>query len=254
MPASLVELSDTKSTTSEHPIVVDYGRGTPWLCRSGLWFGVQTEFIESVVLSYEHDPEDIYVGWALNGTVVSNPGFPPSYSPWIPGIPVPGAPDVLYLTPADGFYHRISLSGKAGMDKTCVYAQVLYTTYNDIAHGKPMKYGPAMTVCLSGAEILWPQEKLDAERRCLQHLWEIIHKYVLSKHVNPGDPVERWLARVHGDDAVRLKGVAEALEQMDAAANPKLVEAARAELSAVFERLRMQGRIADLGARATKAK
>jgi hypothetical protein len=244
MAHTLVELSDTKSTTSEHVVVVDYGTGKPFLCRSGIWVGWATDFIETVVLSYEHDPDELYVGWALNGTVVSNPGIPPTIYP--PGFPVPGAPDVLYMTPVDGFLHRISLTGKAGMAETCISAQVLYTTFKDHQQGKPVTYGPSMAVCLSGEEVAWPEAKLEQERACLRHWWEVLHKVVGPVRVHPGDPVEKWLARVQGEDAVRLKGLVQALDEFDAGRDQRIVAAARAELKGIFERVRMQGQIADL--------
>jgi hypothetical protein len=245
MANSLIVLSDTKSVTGEHLVVVDYGKGSPLLCRSGIWVGLETDFIESVVLSYEHGSDDLYVGWALNGAIVSNPGFPPEIFP-LPGLPVPGAANVLYMTPVDGFLHRTSLTGQAGMAETCIAAQVLYTTFKDYQQGKPVTYGPSITVCLSGKEIIWPAAKLEQEGECLRRWREILHRVAGPVRVKPGDPVEQWLARVQGEDAVRLQGLAQVLDEADAKRDPRIVEAARQELQGIFERVRMQGQIAEL--------
>jgi len=247
MAHPLVVLSDTRSITSTSTVVVDYGTGGPFLCRSGLWVGVETLFTRTVLLSYEHEPEDLYVGWALNGSIVSSPGFPPTIFP--PGAAAPGAPDVLYMTPVNDLYHRISFTSTAGMDEECVYAQVLYSTFQDIAQGKPVHYGPALSVCLAGKEIAWPADKLAEERECLEHWRKILHRVAGPKHVNPGDPVEDWLARVRGDAAVRMRGLARAIE---AGGDESLAEAARTELRSLFRRVRLDGRIAGLAAARTR--
>jgi hypothetical protein len=149
------------------------------------------------------------------------------------------------MTPVNDLYHRISLTSTAGMDEECAFAQVLYSTFQDIAQGKPVKYGPALSVCLAGKEIAWPADKLAEERECLEHWRKILHRVAGPRHVNPGDPVEDWLARVRGNDAVRMKGLAHAIE---AGGDESLAEAARSELRSLFRRVRLDGRIAGLGA------
>jgi hypothetical protein len=241
MAHPLVVISDTKATTGHHTVVEDYNTHHV-LCRFGVWVGCATDFVETVKLSYEHDPDPLYVGWALNGTVVSTPGFPPTIFP--PGNPVPGVPDVRYTTPVDGLYHRISLTGTSGMPDRCIYVQVLYTTYDDIVHGRPVSYGPAMTVCLSGQTIEWPADKLAETRDCLKHLWEILHKAVGPVHVNPGDPVETWLARATPEQALQLKGYREALERLDINRDAAIHICLLRDLRALLVQLVLAGRLA----------
>jgi hypothetical protein len=243
--AQLVVVSDTKTITDVSVVTIDYGRGLPLLCRSGIWVGLETQFTEVIVLSYEHDPEELYVGWMLNGSVVSPPGFPPTI--FSPGLPVPGAAHVIYMTPVGDLYHRISFTSTAGMDEESVYAQVLYNTFQDIQQGKPAKYGPALSVRLSGREITWPPDKLAEERACLAYWRKIFRLVDGPRHVNPGDPVEDWLARVRGYDAVRIKGLAQVIEKPGGGGDESLADAARAELRALFQRVRLDGRIAGLG-------
>jgi hypothetical protein len=250
MAYPLVVVSDTKSIANVSVVTIDYGSGLPLLCRSGIWVGLETQFTEVIVLSYEHDPEELYVGWMLNGSIVSSPGFPPTI--FAPGLPVPGAPQVTYMTPINDLYHRISFTSTAGMDDECVYAQVLYNTFQDIQQGKPVKYGPALSVCLSGREITWPADKLAEERQCLERWRRIFHLVDGPRHINPGDPVEDWLARVRGDDAVRIKALAQVIEKPGAGSDKSLVDAARAELKALFQRVRLDGRIAGLSSASAK--
>jgi hypothetical protein len=104
-----------------------------------------------------------------------------------------------------------------------------------------------MTVCLSGQDVVWPADKLAAERECLIAWWERIRRVAGPIHPRPGDPVEQWLARVRDEDAIALKGLVQALEQLDPERDPKIVQGARVALQGLFDRIRMQGRIAGLG-------
>jgi len=214
----------------------------PALCRFGVWVGCEEDFVESVVLSYEHDPDPLYVGWALNGTVVSQPGFPPTIFP--PGNPVPGTLDVVYMTPVDDLYHRISLTGTSGMTQRCVYAQVLYMTYQDYVNGIPPTYGPALTVCLSGQSITWPADKLEETRECIKHWWEIFRERVGPVPVGPGDPVEDWLARATPEQAFRLKAYADALETLHAERDAIVIRCLLLDLRAIISELVYAGRLA----------
>ncbi len=241
MAHPLVILSDSRTVTGHHTVVEDYNTHHV-LCRFGIWVGCATDFIETVKLSYEHDPDPLYVGWALNGTIVSNPGFPPTIFP--PGNPVPGAPDVLYMTPVDDLYHRISLTSTSGVPTRCIYVQVLYTTYDDIVHGRPITYGPAKTVCLSGETIEWPASKIQEWLDCLRKFWEIIHKVLVNVHVNPGDPVEQWLARATPEQALRLKGYGEALQRLDPVHDAIVWRCLIVDLEALVKQLVLAGRLA----------
>ena len=81
MAHSLVEVSRTKSVTECYLITEDYTKH-PALCRSGIWVGWKCSFAETVLLSYEHDPEELYVGWLINGTMVIDPGYSAGTPPW----------------------------------------------------------------------------------------------------------------------------------------------------------------------------
>jgi len=241
MAHPLVVLNDTKTVTGHHTVVEDFTTHFA-LCRFGIWVGCETDFIETVTLSYEHDPDPLYVGWALNGTVVSTPGFPTTIFP--PGNPVPGVSDVRYMTPVDGLYHRISLAGTSGMPQRCIHVQVLYMTYQDYVQGRPVTYGPATTLCISGQEIDWPADKLEEWRKCLAKFWQIIHEVVGPVHVNPGDPVEAWLARATPEQALRLQGYREALESLDAERDAIILKCVQQDLRALVSQLVLAGRLA----------
>jgi hypothetical protein len=74
MAYPLVELSRARAADGEHLVVENYDLN-PRFCRQGIWVGWKFEFAETVVLSFEHDPEELYVGWSINGTTVVDPGL-----------------------------------------------------------------------------------------------------------------------------------------------------------------------------------
>jgi hypothetical protein len=78
-------------------VVEDFTRH-PMFSRSGIWIGERCEFKQQVVLSYEHDPEQLYVGWAINGSTVFDPGLSAGSRP--EGDPVPGAAGLAMLWPS----------------------------------------------------------------------------------------------------------------------------------------------------------
>jgi hypothetical protein len=241
MSHPLVELSRTKNQTSSSLVFEDYDKH-PAICRHGLWVGWKINFTETVLLAFQHDPEELYVGWAINGTTVVDPGYGTGTAPW--GSPAPGESSVTYVTPVAGLFHQLSLTSTAGDDNECLWVQVLYRKPNEAS--APAHQGPAMWVCLSGSEISWPADKLDAERRCLDRL----RRYVEFAHVKPGDPVEQWLSRIRGEDALRIRAEIDTLEKLDPKAQPELAEAIKADLLRVAH-ARMPG---SLSTRGTTAK
>jgi len=73
-------------------------------CPSSIWVGERCEFKQHVVLSYEHDPEQLYVGWAINGSTVFDPGLSAGTRP--EGDPVLGAAGLAMLWPYEGYGHK----------------------------------------------------------------------------------------------------------------------------------------------------
>jgi hypothetical protein len=236
MAHPLIELSRTRNVTNCYLVTENYLKH-PALCRFGVWIGWKCEFAETVVLSYEHDPEELYVGWSINGTTVIDPGYSSGTPPW--GAPAPGAPSVTYRCPVGGLFHRLSLTSTPGADQTCLWVQVLYRHPQDA--GAPFHYGPATSVCVKGWGVTWPGKKLKETQDCLARFYELLHKYVEVAHVGPGDPVERWLEQLEGDDAMRVKALVETLEELAANAEPELAEAIKAELTAMVHWARGPG-------------
>jgi hypothetical protein len=224
MTHPLVELSDTRVITGGWLEIKNWHYG---LCREGIWFGWRSIFQETLVMSYEHDPEELYVGWAIDGTTVIDPGCTAGTPPF--GLPVPSDPSVRYRCPEAYYYHRIALISTPGEPQHCMNLQVLYRTPNG-AYGPPF-LGPSAWVCVSGYEIEWPKDKLEEWRRCIARLRELLERYVKIAHVGPGDPVEHWLEHLEGEEAVRVEAMIEALEKLDAKADERIVEAIRAELT-----------------------
>jgi hypothetical protein len=229
--AQLVELSRTRSVTSSYVVTEDYTK-KPTLCRSGVWVGLNSEFAETVVLSYEHDPEELYVGWSINGTTVIDPGYSAGTPPW--GAPAPGDPSITYRCPVDGLFHRLSLSSTPGSEQECVWVRVLYRHPNEAA--QPFHEGPSLSTCLSGAEVKWPPAKVKAEQACLAKFRELLRRYIeIAPPIGPGDPgpVERWLERVSGDDAIRVRALVEALEELSPEDDREVFEAIRADVASM---------------------
>ena len=97
----------------------------------------------------------------------------------------------------------------------------------------PFHYGPAMSACVRGWSVTWPAAKLAETRECLERFYNRLRQYVEIGHVGPGDPVERWLAGLEGDKAVRVKALVETLEQLDPKEEPELRERITAELRTI---------------------
>jgi hypothetical protein len=95
MAHPLIEVSRTQSGAVGYLAVADYNK-TPMLCRSGVWVGMKTTFSETVVLSFEHEPEDLLVNWSVNDTMVGNYGPPP---PFPYGTPIAENPSIGWVTP-----------------------------------------------------------------------------------------------------------------------------------------------------------
>jgi hypothetical protein len=235
MSHPLVELSRVRNQTSAHIITEDYNKN-PRFCRHGVWIGWQVNFTETVVLSYEHDPEELYVGWAINGTTVVDPGYGSGTPPW--GAPAPGDPSITYVTPLDGLFHKISLTSTSGSNQECVQLQVLYRTPAEAV--APFHHGPMTSVCVSGSEIEWPAKLLEEERQCFAHFFDLLRRYVKIAFVKPGDPVEQWISRLRGDDVVRIRAELETLQLLDGHAQQKLADAIKSDLVRVL-RTRMPG-------------
>jgi hypothetical protein len=249
MPHALIELSRTKTDVGGSVVIEDYGQN-PMLCRSGVWVGWKEIFTETVVMTFEHGTEDLYVGWELNGVTVIDPGYSPGTPPQ--GDLVPGAPSIVYRTPVNGFYHELSLTNTAGTDETCVHVRVLYRGPTEAT--APAHLGPATSVCLNGTDILWPADKVAAEQICLAKYRHRIDQYVIPAYVGPGDPVElglghrgpadpldHWLAGIRGEDAIRVAAEVEALEKAHPEADHRLNDAIRRDLAAKIGRARMRG-------------
>jgi len=238
MTHSLVELSDTRTVTTSYLVVEDYTKH-PRLCRYGVWVGWKSEFTETVVLSYDHDPEELYVGWSINGTTVIDPGYSAGTPAW--GAPAPGNPSVTYRCPVAGLYHRISLSSTPGDANQYLWVSVLYRHPNEA--NAPFHVGPSHSVCLSGSEIAWPAAKLAETQACLARLYDILRRYVEVAHVGPGDPVESWLGELDGDEVARVDALLTTIEQLNRETDRLLFEAIRAELTGMVQWARSPGRL-----------
>ena len=224
MADQLVQLSDTTNVTGESLVSEDYNKH-PAICRFGIWVGTLVTFTETVTLAYEHTEDPWYVGWAINGTTVIDPGYgspaPPS------GAPCPGAPSITYRCPLNGVFDRISLTSASGDPHECVSLQVLYRGPHD--QNNPARYGPFARVCLAGSEIEWPAFLLSEWEACLHGFWKVIRSYVQIAHVNPGDPVE-FLAGFPVEEALILKGEIEILERLNVESQPALAKAIEADV------------------------
>jgi hypothetical protein len=228
MEHPLAEVSRTRSSENCYLVIEDY-RKYPRLCRFGIWVGWKCDFVETVLLGYEHDPEDLYVGWSINGTTVIDPGYSSGTPPW--GAPAPGASSVTYRCPVGGLFHRLSLTSATGIAEQCLWVQVLYRYPNEA--GAPFHSGPSMYVCLSGSEIIWPISKVEEAEACMEKFYDLLRRYVEPAHIGPGGPVERWLERVSGDEAVRVRALLETIEQLDQRVDGQLFDAINAELKAI---------------------
>jgi hypothetical protein len=236
MANSLVENRRTKQVTGKYVTYEDYD-AKPRLCRHGVWVGLKTEFSETVVVSYEHGDEEVYVGWSINGITVCDPGYGPIILP--PGFPAPKESSVLYSVPTDGFFHRLSLRSSPGSDTVGLLVQVLYRLPNE--QGAPAHAGPSTIVYLSGNYVEWPAWKLEEERQCLLRWRDIADRYVRVRRVPIGEPVIDLLARAQGDVAVRLRAILETIDQVDPVADANLATAMKAEIDGLVDWLVMPG-------------
>jgi len=68
-----------------------------------------------------------------------------------------------------------------------------------------------------------------------------VHRYLQVAHVKPGDPVEEWLTRLKGEEAVRLRAGLETLTQLDPKADKDLAIAIKADLAGLLSWARLPG-------------
>jgi len=235
--ATLLELSDEKTTTSCRLIIVNYDLVFN-LCRKGIWVGRRCQQRERIVLSYEHDPEVLYVGWSINGTTVLDPGYGTFTPPW--GAPAPGMPDVTYETGVDWFAHRIALSVEPGTPSRTVQLRVLYRHPDEAS--EPAHLGPSRAVSLSGVALHWSAAKLEDERRCWNDLKNYLRRFVKVAHVGPGDPVERALEQVQDPEDMAMLASARVVAELDQNADADLIEEYSRAVSALVNRFAL-GRI-----------
>ncbi|HEX6500699.1 MAG TPA: hypothetical protein VF054_16955 [Micromonosporaceae bacterium] len=218
---TLEEISRSRAEAGSGIAFEDYG-ANPALCRHGVWIGLANYYSETVTISFEHDPDRLNVFWKLQNSEVLYPG---------PGAPtsgpVPAAPGVRYIWPAEGRQHKISFVSAPGTKQTRVYAQVLYVRED----GDEIEYGPSITVRISGEADFWPPDKLEEEQRCQQHWHDLRTRYVRWREPRPGEPIMK-LHEVRGLAAVRLAAIADAVESLDEASDRELAQALRAELTA----------------------
>jgi hypothetical protein len=246
--ATLVELSNDVATTSCELQVVDYDH-VRRLCRSGIWVGRRCEQRQRIVLSYEHDPEVLYVGWSINGTTVLDPGYGLPTDPRIPSY-APGMPDVRYETGVNGFYHRIALSVAPDTPRRTPFVSVLYRRPD--GWGSPANEGPGRMLDLRGVTENWPAAKLEEERRCWRDLRERLRHYSKVAHVGPGDPVQLALERVFDPDDMALLGAARAVAELDPQHDADLIAEYTRRVSGLITRLTL-GHVPSEGAREERA-
>jgi hypothetical protein len=226
--SQLVQLNDTKQITGWHLVTKDYTKEHD-LCRHGVWVGLLEEFSETVTFAYEHSNENLYVGWAINGTTVVDPGYGSGTPP--EGLPCPGAPSVTFHCPVDGYFHEISLTSTPGDPDESLAVQVLYVVY---PNPDTILNGPFTYVDLAGSETIWPAHLVQEANACYAAFWEKLHQYVAGPgHVAPGDPVE-WLAGLPAEVAVRLEAEVATLTQLDAQAQPRLAKAIQDDLMGIL--------------------
>lgn len=238
---SLIELRHTRFEIGRTIAVEDYSTH-PRLCRSGLWIGLASDLIETIVLSYEHDsgpdPEQLSVGWAINGFTVSEPGSPDSHPESVLGWPAPDASSVSYVTPVDGLHHRLQLRSTPGITGVCLNVQVLYRLPSeDPNSGSTPHPGPSRMTCLSGRDVAWPHDKLEAEQACWRRFRDLVERVIDVVPVGPG-PVEEWLARATDDDLRFFHAGFETLEALHPERDAELGVALRAQMAATIKRLR----------------
>jgi hypothetical protein len=241
----LVVESTTEVDTGCTVVVEDYDCH-PVLCRSGIWVGQRCDFIETVVLSYEHDPDPLYAGWAINGTTLIDPGLSPGTPPW--GYPVPGVSGVTYVCPYQGFYHKIALTGTAGMAEVCPWVQVLYRPSTALPTD-PAQLGPGRYVCIDAFRIVWPADKLAETRACILALIGRLQGLEEIAHVGPGDPVERWLEAGDPESAFRLGALVDAHEKLHSERDRGLKAAVETEIKGLVERFRQTDLLTKAGSK-----
>jgi hypothetical protein len=90
-------------------------------------------------------------------------------------------------------------------------------------------------------------DKLQEEQSCLNIYHHLLGEYVQVQHVGPGDPVERWLACIQGDEAIRLRAEIETLEKIDRENDRQLFNAIVSDLNRAVQWAKMPGSAVTLG-------
>lgn len=230
--ADLIELSDDVTTSDCSLVIADYTTDFQ-LCRSGIWLGTTCLQSQRVVLSYEHEPEPLYVGWSINGSTVLDPGYGTFTPPW--GAPCPGDPDVTYQTGVDWLYHRIAFSVVPGTATQSVNVQVLYRGSDGA--GQPASAGPSRTVQLAGVVTNWPASKLEEERECWRRLTDLLRQYIEIPKWWPPDPWERLPDLVRDPEDMLVLSAVTAVAELDAKADADLIAQYRLRAGAIVGRL-----------------
>jgi hypothetical protein len=123
------------------------------------------------------------------------------------------------------------------MDQVCPWIQVPYRP-STARPTDPAQLGPGMYACVEGFRFTWPSEQLTEECACIHGLIQRLRGLAQIAHVNPGDPVERWLQAADPKTVLRLGAIVDALEKLDAQRDEGLKSAIEAELRLTIERFR----------------
>jgi hypothetical protein len=224
----LIERGRRREKETARLVVKDYDR-EPQLCRRGLWWGIRREYEERVVLSFEHAPDDLAVGWRINDAdYFGHPGTRPA------GDPIPSAPGFRAVTPYEGRYHRLALICGPGTEGQCLWVQPVYTTIDPVSG--ELKDGPRRAVCLSGYEMQWASHLLREEAQCIARFSGLV-----DERYNFRIPIGQWAGFLDGPAGplvTRLQGAIDVLDRLDGEADRDIIAAVRTEVESIVERLR----------------
>ncbi|QZS56837.1 hypothetical protein [Rhodococcus opacus] len=213
----LREIKRTRGPIAGYDLYVENYEENPEMGRFGIWVGAKYYSIESVTLSIRKPDDGEFWVFGFDSQTATY-WLPFELEDFAPRL-IKGSNVVTYDGTVGDEYH-VTLAIAAGADKEChtVYAILARPNGPEPADKYDSHY--VTSVCLTGYEIVWPNDKLEEQRRWLRNFKEKIGRHVpvpLFGVPQPPQPVEVQLAALRGNEVIKVRATVDEIERLERA-------------------------------------